>query len=524
MTEGRGRSRALEGGPGALHALALLVHLSVVASYNGLHAQCPDGSPPPCRAAVARTLAPNSVAVLYFDNLSRDSADAYLADGMTEEIIVQLGRVGRLLVKSQAAVRRYRGEPDPLAVGRTLRVMHLVSGSLRRAGSRLRVNVELTRVQSGDRVWGELYDRDAADLLAIQQDIAQTVATAITGRLLPAERRSLVARPTASPEAYDRFLHGNYFLAQRTVRSFGRAIEEYEAAVRLDPRFTAALARIAYAHALSMYWGWDVRGVPPESVLARGLAAADRALRLDSMSSDVWMARGYLLTSLHVRTYEGVDAAFARAIALDSANAEAYHQYAGILTELGRDSSAAVACHHALQLEPDRPITLVELADLSYLTRRFAEARRWLDSALAVDPSFQFAYAFRAAARLHLGDTAGARGDAETAARLSAGLSIPAEALLVLTAVRAGDTTAALTRLDRLLNVNVAERPNRPSQPAYWLSAALVGVGKTERAFEILNRLQPRGVRLWYYLRYPEFDSVRSDPRFQRLVEESRPR
>ena len=465
--------------------------------------------------------APNSVAVLYFDNRSRDSADAYLADGLTEEIIVQLGRVGRLLVKSQAAVRRYRSVPDPLAAGRTLRVAHLVSGSLRRAGSRLRVNVELTRVQSGDRVWGELYDRDAADLLAIQEDIAQTVATAITGRLLPAERRSLVARPTVSPEAYDRFLHGNYFLAQRTVRSFGRAIEEYEAAVRLDPRFTAALARIAYAHALSMYWGWDVPGVPAESVLARGLAAADRALRLDSMSSDVWMARGYLLTSLHVRTYQGVDAAFARAIALDSANAEAYHQYAGILTELGRDSSAAAACHHALQLEPDRPVTLVELADLSYLARRFAEAGRWLDSALAVDPSFQFAYAFRAAARLHLGDTAGARGDAETAARLSAGLSIPAEAVLVLAAVRAGDTTAALTRLDRL--TDVAERPKRPSQPAYWLSAALVGVGKAERAFEILSRLQPRGVRLWYYLRYPEFDAVRSDPRFERLVEESRP-
>ena len=128
---------------------------------------------------------------------------------------------------------------------------------------------------------------------------------------------------------------------------------------------------------------------------------------------------------------------------------------------------------------------------------------------------------FRAAARLHVGDTAGARGDAETAARLSAGLSIPAEALLVLTAVRAGDTTAALMRLDRL--TTLAARPNRPSQPAYWLGAALVGVGKAERAFEILSRLQPRGVRLWYYLRYPEFDSVRSDPRFQRLLEESRP-
>src|SRR5207245_11729032 len=110
-----------------------------------------------------------------------------------------------------------------VAAGVSMRVKHSVSSSLRRGGSQLRVNVELTGVQSGDRVWGELFDREAADLLAIQEDIAQSVATAITGRLLPAERRSLVARPTASPAAYDRFLRGNYFLAQRTVRSFGRA-------------------------------------------------------------------------------------------------------------------------------------------------------------------------------------------------------------------------------------------------------------------------------------------------------------
>ncbi len=500
-----------------------LAFLAVAA--HPVYAQCPDGSPPPCRTparVASATPAPNSLAVLSFDNLSRDTADAYLADGLTEEIIAQLGRIVRLAVKSRAAVLRYRGAPDPVAAGRTLRVAHLVNGSVRRAGPRLRVNVELTRVASGDRVWGEVYDRDAADLLAIQEDIARSVATAIAGRLLPAERASLFARPTGSPEAYDRFLRGNYFLAHRTARSVARATEEYEAAVRLDPTFTAALARIAYAHALSLYWGWDVPGVPAESLLTRGLAAADRALRVDSTTSDAWMARGYLLTSLNPRTYEGVDAAFTRAIGLDSGNAEAYHQYAGILAELGQDSAAAAACHRALRLEPDRPITLVQLADLSYMAREFAEARRWLDSALAVDPSFPFAYAFRAAAWLHLGDAAAARADAETAVRLGSGLSIPAEAVLALALARVGDTAAARSRVERL--ARAAEVPDRPSSAAYWLSAALVGVGQADGAFEVLDRLRPRGIRLWFYLRYPEFDPVRSDPRFQRLVEESRPR
>src|SRR6266480_4910945 len=119
MTGGRGRSRAVEGGLDALRALALLVQLSIVASYNGLHAQCPDGSTPPCRATPAdpgrKPVASNSVAVLYFDNLSRDTADAYLAEGLTDEIIARLGQIERLNVKSRTAVSRHRGAgTDPM--------------------------------------------------------------------------------------------------------------------------------------------------------------------------------------------------------------------------------------------------------------------------------------------------------------------------------------------------------------------------------------------------------------------------
>jgi len=151
----------------------------------------------------AREPASNGVAVLYFDNLSRDTADAYLADGLTEELISRLGQVARLTVKSRNAVRRFRGRlaDDPSAVGRALGVVHLVSGSVRHAGARLRVTVELVNAATGDRMWGQQYDRAEADLLGIQEDIAVTIATAIGGRLLPAERSSLTQRPTRDPGA-----------------------------------------------------------------------------------------------------------------------------------------------------------------------------------------------------------------------------------------------------------------------------------------------------------------------------------
>src|SRR5947209_3422952 len=193
--------------PGRVLACVAAISLGrPLGHLSALTAQCPDGSAPPCRAARVDPgrkpgVVPNSVAVLYFDNLSRDTADAYLADGLTEELIARLGQVERLTVKSRNAVRRFRGRlaDDPSAVGRALGVVHLVSGSVRHAGARLRVTVELVNAATGDRMWGQQYDRAEADLLGIQEDIAVTIATAIGGRLLPAERSSLTQRPTRDP-------------------------------------------------------------------------------------------------------------------------------------------------------------------------------------------------------------------------------------------------------------------------------------------------------------------------------------
>jgi len=151
----------------------------------------------------------HTVAVMYLDNQSRDTSDAYLADGLTEEITTKLGQIGRLAVTSNTTMRRYRnGTTEPAQLGRELRVAQLVSGSIRRAGHRIRVNVELLRARDGVQLWADAYDRTDADLLAIEEDVARAVASAIAGRLLPGEQATLAARPTQNPEAYDHLLRG----------------------------------------------------------------------------------------------------------------------------------------------------------------------------------------------------------------------------------------------------------------------------------------------------------------------------
>ncbi len=467
-----------------------------------------------------------SVAVLYFDNLSRDSNDLYLAEGLGEEITSRLSALGRVQVKSRSAVRRAQAAAagDLAALGRGLGVRFLVEGSVRRAGRRVRVAVSLVNAADGFRVWGQEFDRATTDLLAVEVEIARDVATMIAGRLQPQERASLAAQPTQSPEAYDHFLRANHYLTQRGPRPLARAIAEYQEALRLDSSFTQALARVALSYAVALWWGWPVDGIGPDALLARGLAATDRILARDSGVADAWVARGFLLTFRHPRTYQGVEEAFRRALEIDPDNLEALQQYAWVKSTTGDDSAAARYYRRILELEPDRPVTWSALAwHVEFRGRRYATARRLMDSALAIDPSAFFLYPQRALARLLLGDTTGALADGEAGTRLSPpGYPLMAEGTLAEVEARSGRRAATRARLTRLLSGLMD--PARPTPlEALSIVPALVALGERDRALAFVERVQPRGAALWFYLRFPAFDPIRADRRFQRVVAESRP-
>lgn len=499
--------------------------LAVLPLSRGLFGQCPDGSPPPCaRQAALSTPSANSVGVMLFDNISRDTAYAYLSDGLASEIATSLARVPRLEVRSPGAVRgAQRGiASDPRVVGRRLNVRYVVEGDFQRGGDRIRISVRLVVLPSGTQRWSEGYTRPVTDLLAVQEEIASAVATAIAGQLLPQERTVLALRPTRDPEAYDHFLRGNFLMAQRSPGATARAIEQYRVAVRLDSAFAQAEARIAFAYAVYASWGWDYPGVSLDSLLARGFHAADQALALDSTLADGWMARGVLLYVRYPRTLDGAIAALERAPRTDPRNAEAWHQYAFMLSMVGRYDESIVAFRRALALEPRRAISWAEMADAYDELHRDSEALTAYDSSVAVDAEFYSGYSMRTWVHLRRGESAAARADALAATRLSpVGEEYYGLAPQAAVAAADGDTVLARRLMDQAI-APFATRPMGPV-PALILVGGLVSAGQQDLALHWIETIEPRGALLWWALQFRQFDALRGETRFQRVIDESRP-
>ena len=256
-------------------------------------AQCPDGTPPPCAGQAVRTPAPRSIAVLTFENTTRDTPAQYLAEGFADQIFARLGSVGRLTLISRSAVRRLRG-PEQLSVqqiGRTLNAAYLVNGSLRAAGGRARVTVEALRAATGEAVWVATCDRASDELIGLEEAIATEVAAGVAGRLSPQERRALGSRVTASSAGYSHFLRGNVLLARRTSASIQAAIAAYRAATAADSEFADAYARLTYAYVGRA--NWDSGDV--DTLMAASRQAAARASTRPHAGRDLLGSRGDVL-------------------------------------------------------------------------------------------------------------------------------------------------------------------------------------------------------------------------------------
>ena len=508
--------------------LMVLATAALLVAHPGA-AQCPDGTPPPCRRPAPRASAApvNSVAVLYFENTSRDTTDAYIADGLTEEITARLGQVGRLVVTSRTGVRRLRESAatmSPPDLGRALNTAYLVNGTVRRAGSRLRVTVELLRASTGVQAWSNQYDRSAEDLLGIQEEIAIAVADAIAGRLLPDERARLRSRPTSNPAAYDLYLRARRAFSVMTLEALQEAIAALEAALRLDPGFTAARGLIAYAYGWAMNWDQPIAGVPADSVVARGLAAADRALREDSTSADAWTGRGWLLFFRDPPDFASSLVALRRAVLLDSTSQLAHLNLASVVRRLGDYDTGEAELRRALGPGPERAQAMADLGFIAFARRRYADSRARYDTAIALNPLAWSHLNNRARARLMLGDTSGALEDAREAERVSP-VSMRVRNLAVVSQMEAasGNVGGARTRLDPVV-ASLAPGDGPVTVRIGWeLAAALAALGDRDRALAVLQRIRPRGPWLWSYLVFPDFDSLRADPRFQRIYAEAAP-
>ncbi len=503
---------------------AALVAAWLLGFPRSASAQCPDGSAPPCVRRDAPQ--PRSVAVLYFENLSRDSTDAMLAVGFSEQLMVQLGKVDPLRVTPRGQVLRLRGRtPDPATVGRLLSVAYIVSGTIRRSGQRLLVTAELASTGgAGRRVWGEVFDRSSSDLLDVQSSIAQAAATAIAGRLSPADQAVLARRSTANAPAWEHYLRGTALLARRTIgRNLVYAVHELDDAVRLDPAFASAWARLAEALLLAPRYLRDSAQVNPDSLLVRGARAADRALALDSSSGEGWMARGVAL-DLHGGRWWDALAAYARAVALDSTNAETQYQLGTALRDrTTNEAEAERRLRLAHTLDPTLLNAVEWLARLLRDEGRVMEAAVLLDSVATDSQAIGFGGPWMrhlsADIDLRRGDTAGARRSTE---RVLAGVTGPDSSRNLAYAAeltaRLGDTTTARTLLRR------AAAGDGSLDWRVAVAGAEVALGEYDRAIGDLEAVSSEGQRLWTELRQSTFDPLRGNPRFARLLEKVWPR
>ncbi|MBI1967266.1 MAG: hypothetical protein HYS40_04700, partial [Gemmatimonadetes bacterium] len=311
-----------------MRRFGLILLLAILVPGASLLAQCPDGSPPPCSSSRARPPHPHSVAMLYLDNLSRDTADAAIADGLTEEIIARLSQVSGLRVASRYASLSFRGRraTDPRLVGRELGVRYVLDGTLRRSGQGLRVVLLITDATGGFNVWGKTYERRLDEIFTVQDSVAIQVAEAVLGRLRTGERARLTpAAGPASGEAYQAYLRGRVAIRGRTAAAATTAVAQYRQAIALDPRFARAWAGLAHALSLARDWGWRIETVSSDSIQPLASLAATQALALDSVSAESWLAAAMAVRAADVRQ---ALVFHRRAVGRDSGSVEALHQLA----------------------------------------------------------------------------------------------------------------------------------------------------------------------------------------------------
>ena len=311
-------------------------------------------------AATASTAAPvaeKSVAVLYFENLSGAKEDEYFRDGMTEDVITELSKIKELRVFPRAAVLAYRDKAvTGPQVGHELSATFVLSGSLRRAGNRLRITAQLVETRTGHSAWAERFDRELKDVFEVQDEIARSITQALRITLSPQEEKAIARKPTENTQAYDAYLRGRSYARRETRPDLEFAMQMFDLAILLDPDF--ALAHAGIAHACAMIHGWHD---PDARWIDKGVAACERALQLDPHLAEVLVARGLLF---YVQKKYGEAIEYARmAIERKSDCPGAYNVLARSYFASGRLQEVAALIEHALAANGDDYNLYIPLAN-----------------------------------------------------------------------------------------------------------------------------------------------------------------
>ena len=448
-----------------------------------------------------------SLAVLPFANLSADRENEYFSDGVAEEIMNALGQVPRLRVTARTSAFAFKGKNTNVReIGRALNVGHVLEGSVRRTGQRIRITAQLIDVSGGHQLWSERYDRELQDVFAVQDEIAAMIVSRLKAGLATAAPRE---RPKRSLDAHDAYLRGRFDVAKGTPESLLRSIGHFERAIRVDPDY--AEAHLGIAEALSFYG--LLAPVPPET-LAQAHSSVARALELDDTLPEAHASLGCLQFWFGWQWAEA-ERSLARALALGPNSALAHYHYATLLVNLGRPNEAVAVSKRMVDLDPLWVAGHHVLGFCLYTAGQFAEATDASGRALAIAPDFVLSLDVKAFAELALGRHDHALDLFGRAVTLSPGDSI-AMAGLVQTNARMG----------RMVEAHAVMRDieERSSRNAILTSAVLWGqcaLGQIEEAIALLPRMiAEHDIMVQCLTSFAWWDPLRGHPHFEALLRE----
>jgi TolB-like protein/DNA-binding winged helix-turn-helix (wHTH) protein/Flp pilus assembly protein TadD len=454
----------------------------------------------------------DSIAVLPLKNLSDDREQDYFADGMTEALITDLGKVSALRVISRTSVMRYKDTKKPLPeIARELQVDALVEGTVARSGDRLRITANLIQASPERHIWAETYERNLSDVIALQNDVARTITQQIQVQLTPEEHVKLSASHPVDPEAYKLYIKGRYFWVKRNRESFDRAMGYFQQAIDRDPTYAAPYSGLADCYVL-FGSSFDVGGQAPSEVQPKAKVAALKALELDSSLADAHNSIAYVKLT-YDWDWTGAEAEFKRSIALNPGYAHGHHWYAHLLLSSGRSEEALAEVNRALELDPVSPIINLHLGWHYLYTRQYDRALVQLDKTLELDPDYALAHWYRGLAFEQKKMYPEAVVEMSRAKDLLPG-NLAVECDIGHVYAVSGDKGNAEKVIVALKQESTHRYVN-----AYELALIYIGLGQNDQAFKLLEQAFSEHSDMLVYLKIdPRLDSIRSDSRFADLV------
>ncbi|UCD25518.1 MAG: protein kinase, partial [Gemmatimonadota bacterium] len=455
-----------------------------------------------------------SIAVLPFANMSADPENEYFSDGITDDIISQLSKITDLKVTSRTSVMQYKGTTKNLRdIGFELGVAHVLEGSVRRVGDRVRIVSQLIDTMSDAHLWSESYDRDLTDIFEIQSDVAGQIAGQLQTTLSPTVEASIKRRPTENLDAYNLYLRGVYQWNQFTTDSNAKALKSFEDAIALDPKFGLAYAGLGNSY-FSIALGAGQGDMSPKEAFPYAREMAERALQIDETIADAYAT----LASVHFWfdwDWDAAEACFEKAVRIGCGCVEPSLKHGFFLAGMGRREEGIATAKKARDLDPISLIVNTHLGQHYYWARQHEKAKEQFVRTLEINSSFPPARYGLAWNYLMQGKAEKAVHHIEETIRLG-GEFRDAAAGLAYAQARAGSRRQAETILQELLDIKASKDQYISSRA---IAAVYTGLGSTELALDWLERAYNERAAWMSFLKVePIWDPLRDEPRFQAVV------